>query len=198
MKTLDMVEGEERIPLKGVHLNKSPALAPINTLTAEQAEKWHVNWGEININYDMLMADPDLITRLAEVYKQSREFEASDADSALYEGFISRDDRLRCNQLLAANPEELSNWTADSFQDSRLQALLFRYRARNYPQTLTEDESQRWMRFCQSRLIDGDFGAGLTLEQFQQQLLTLAQQELGPREQKLLNQLSLWVQSMAG
>ena len=181
-----------------MHLNKSPALAPIKTLTAEQAEKWQVNWDEINQHHQMLMSDPDLISRLGKVYKQSREFEESDADSALYEGFISREDRLRCNQLLAANPDDLAAWNPDSFQDKRLRILLFRYRARNFPKTLSSDESQRWMNFCQSRLLDGEFGAGLTLEQFQQQLLTLAQQEQGQREQKLLEQLSLWVQSMAG
>jgi len=54
------------------------------------------------------------------------------------------------------------------------------------------------MKFCQSRLVDGEFGAGLTLEQFQQQLLTLAQQEQGQKEQQLLNQLSLWVQRLFG
>ncbi|MCP4076047.1 MAG: exodeoxyribonuclease I [Gammaproteobacteria bacterium] len=196
-KTLDLAEGEKRIPLKGVHLNKSPALAPVKTLTAEQAEKWQLNWDEINQHYQMLMSDPELISRLNEVYKQAREFEKSDADSALYEGFISREDRLLCNQLLAADPEDLVNWTPDSFQDSRLQTLLFRYRARNFPQTLTEEESQRWIQFCRSRLLDGEFGSGLTLEQFQQQLLTLAQNEQGKRERNLLEQLSLWVQSMA-
>ena len=139
-----------------------------------------------------------MISRLRDVYKQSREFEASDADSALYDGFISSEDRLRSNQLLVASPDHLASWTADSFQDVRLQELFFRYRARNYPQTLTEEESQRWLQFCQSRLLDGEFGAGLTLEQFQQQLLTLAQNEQGQREQKLLEQLSLWVQGMAG
>ncbi len=197
-RTLDLAEGEQRIALKGVHLNKSPALAPINTLTKEQAEKWQINWEEINQHLQMLRSEPELLPRLTEVYRQSRDFEASDADSALYEGFISREDRLRCNQLLASTPEKLADWTADSFQDTRLQTLLFRYRARNYPGTLTLEESQRWVKFCQSRLLDGEFGAGLTLEQFQQQLLTLAQNDQGQREQKLLEQLSLWVQSMAG
>jgi len=197
-RTQDLEEGEQRIPLKGIHLNKSPALAPINTLTAEQAEKWSVNWDDINHHYELLMSDPALNSRLTEVYKQGREFEAVDADSALYDGFISRDDRLSCNQLLAASPDELANWTDDYFQDKRLQTLLFRYRARNFPQTLTDVESQRWMQFCKSRLLDGELGAGLTLSQFQQQLITLAQQEQGSREQELLNQLSLWVQSMVG
>lgn len=195
-KTLDLAEGEERIPLKGVHLNKSPALAPVKTLTAEQAEKWQINWDEIKSHYKMLMSDPGLITRLTEVYKQSREFEDSDADSALYEGFISREDRLRCNQLLAASPQELAEWSVDSFQDERLQTLLFRYRARNFPQTLSASESQQWQQFCHSRLVDGEYGAGLTLEQFQQQLLTLAQQPQNDRDKALLNQLSLWAQEL--
>lgn len=196
MKTLDLAEGEQRIPLKGVHLNKSPALSPVNTLTAEQAEKWQVNWDDINQHYQQLMSDPNLISRLTEVYSQSRSFEEADADSALYEGFISQQDRLRCNQLLAAKPEQLAGWSAGSFQDERLQALFFRYRARNFPQTLTEEETKRWRQFCQSRLLDGEFGAGLTLDQFQQQLLTLVQQKQGEREEKLLEQLSLWVQAL--
>ncbi|MCP3851778.1 MAG: exodeoxyribonuclease I, partial [Gammaproteobacteria bacterium] len=74
--------------------------------------------------------------------------------------------------------------------------LLFRYRARNFPKTLTDEESQRWQSYCHSKLIDGDIGTGLTAEQFQQQLLTLAQREQGEREQRLLNQLSEWAQEM--
>ena len=101
-----------------------------------------------------------------------------------------------CNQLLAANPDELASWSEDCFQDRRLQTLLFRYRARNFPQSLTSDESLRWQRFCQSRLLDGDGAGGLTVEQFQQQLLTLAQREQGDREQALLNKLSLWAQQI--
>jgi exodeoxyribonuclease I len=194
-RTIDLAEGEERVPLKGVHLNKSPALAPINTLNAAQAEKWQINWDEINQHRDMLLSDPDLVARLQQVYSAKRDFDPVDADSALYEGFISQQDRMLCNQVLAANPEQLGDWQ-DQFQDKRLQTLLFRYRARNYPNTLTPDEAVRWQRFCQSRVIDGEFGSSLTLEQFQQLLLTLAQREQGEREQRLLHQLSAWVQDI--
>jgi len=195
-KTLDLADGEQRLPLKGVHLNKSPALAPVSTLTPEQAEKWQIDWDEINAHRDLLMSDPTLINRLSEVYGAERTFEPADADSALYDGFIGSDDRLRCNQLLAAKPEKLAEWPENSFHDKRLQTLLFRYRARNFPQTLSAEESLRWQRFCQSRLVDGEFGAGLTVEQFQQLLLTLAQRESGTREQHLLDQLSSWAQEI--
>ena len=194
--TLDLAEGEERIPLKGVHLNKSPALAPVKTLTDQQAEKWQINWDDINMHHQMLMSDSNLLPRLTEVYNQKRDFGEVDTDASLYDGFIGNEDRLRCNQLLAATPELLAEWPAESFQDERLQVLLFRYRARNFPQSLNAEEADRWHKFCHSRLIDGEFGANLTLENFQQQLITLVQQKETDRDQKLLEQLSLWVQGM--
>jgi hypothetical protein len=45
-------------------------------------------------------------------------------------------------------------------------------------------------------LLDEDDANGLTVDQFQQQLLTLAQREQGDREQALLNKLSLWAQQI--
>ncbi len=195
-KSLDLAEGEQRIPLKGVHLNKSPALAPPSTLNTEQAEKWQINWEEIHQHRDLLVSEPGLINLLREVYSAKRDFETADADTALYDGFIPQEDRLTCNQVLAASPGQLADWPQGSFHDERLNTLLFRYRARNFPDSLNEDEALRWQRFCHSRLIDGEFGAGLTVEQFQQQLLTLSQAETGDREQKLLDQLSCWSQRL--
>jgi exodeoxyribonuclease-1 len=195
-RSVDLAHGEQRLPLKGVHLNKSPALAPVSTLSPQQAERWQIDWDEINTHRKMLQSDPDLIGKLEQVYAIEREFEATDADSALYEGFIPNSDRSICNQVLAAEPEQLAEWADNPFKDNRLNKLLFRYRARNFPQSLNEDESLRWQRFCQARLVDGEFGASLTLEQFQQQLLTLGQAESGDREQALLQQLSRWVQDM--
>lgn len=195
-RTVDLAEGEQRLPLKGVHINKSPALAPVSTLNETQAQMWQIDWDEIRANCNLLISDPNLISRLTSVYNETKDYPSGDADSALYEGFINQQDRLVCNQLLAATPDDLASWPEDCFQDRRLQTLLFRYRARNFPQSLTADESLRWQRFCQSRLLDGDDAGGLTVEQFQQQLLTLAQHEQGDREQALLNKLSLWAQEI--
>ncbi len=197
-KTFDLAEGEQRLPLKGVHLNKSPALAPTSTLNDEQAAKWQINWDQVRQHRDLLLSDSGLIKRLQEVYGAERDFEKADADIALYDGFISQQDRLTSNQVLAATPEQLADWPQDGFHDERLNTLFFRYRARNFPNNLNEDEALRWQRFCNSRLLDGGFGAGLTVEQFQQQLLTLSQAEMGEREQKLLDQLSSWAQGIFG
>jgi exodeoxyribonuclease-1 len=194
--TLDLPPGVERLPLKGVHLNKAPAVAPVATLDPQQAEQWGIDWPCVEQHRDRLLASPDLVERLREVYSAPRQFDPVDADSALYDGFISGDDRRRCDELLQTSPRELADWPQDHFHDPRLRVLLFRYRARNFPETLNADETERWQRFCQGRLIDGDFGAALTVEQFQQTLLTLAQQHQDERAQKLLGELSVYAQQL--
>ena len=52
-----------------------------------------------------------------------------------------------------------------AFADPRLGELLFRYRARNFPDTLTEDEQQRWHEHRVQRLHEGSGGAR-TLQAF--------------------------------
>lgn len=186
-------DNHQHIALKGIHINKSPALSPTNTLTDDLAKRWEINWQEIEIHKQKLINDNTLIRRLEEMYNRKRELKESDPDSALYGGFISNNDRKLCNQVLTSSPEKLSNWTPD-FKSSRLQTLYPRYRARNWPETLNEAEQRKWQSFCQARLIDGEFDSTLTVDQFQSRLEELALQELSESQQKSLQQLVAWVQ----
>ena len=36
--------------------------------------------------------------------------------------------------------------------------MLFRYRARNYPETLNAEEQAQWLAHCRARLIEGEAG----------------------------------------
>ena len=40
------------------------------------------------------------------------------------------------------------------FRDKRLKELLFRFRARNYPETLSKEDGHRWDEFRLSRVLD--------------------------------------------
>jgi exodeoxyribonuclease-1 len=84
-----------------------------------------------------------------------------------------------------ADPAALGkqNWP---FADERLPELLFRYRARNFPQTLTNQEQQQWQLFCQQRLLQAELGAPITLAGFYQGL-DQAGDELSPAQQQLLD-----------
>ena len=50
--------------------------------------------------------------------------------------------------------------------------MLFRYRARSYPQTLNADEAGRWREFCARRLSDESYG-GYTVNKFREELSRL-------------------------
>ena len=74
-----------------------------------------------------------------------------------------------------------------SFADSRLDELLFRYRARNFAGTLTEAEQSQWQQHCAHRLHEGA-GGSLTLDAFFEQIDAL-QEDADERGQDILGAL---------
>ncbi|XCN75125.1 MAG: exodeoxyribonuclease I [Candidatus Electrothrix aestuarii] len=192
-RAADLPESVERIALKGVHLNKSPALAPTNTLSPEMAAQWQIDWQVVEEHRQMLLADSSLISRLEELYLRTADIGIQDVDHALYAGFIPNTDRRRCETLLRKSPEQLAEWVPD-FEDSRLSALYFRYRARNWPETLNEKEKDQWRQFCEARLLAGEFGNELTLHGYQHILEEMLQQGIPEKRQELFRLLVEWVQ----
>ena len=74
-----------------------------------------------------------------------RDFPArSDPDLMLYSGgFFSPEDREAMTSMLDSSPRELKEYRS-RFRDPRIPEMLFRYRARNFPETLNEEERSRW------------------------------------------------------
>ena len=50
--------------------------------------------------------------------------------------------------LVRATPADLLGEREFAFSDPRLPEMLFRYRARNWPHTLSEAEQKRWRLHC--------------------------------------------------
>ncbi len=76
--------------------------------------------------------------------------------------------------IRSMKPEQLAGVELNT-QDNRLPELLFRYRARNYPATLDQNELQRWQQFCRQRLTEPSNGQ-LSITEFAEKLEGLAQQ----------------------
>jgi exodeoxyribonuclease-1 len=94
----------------------------------------------------------------------------------------------------ATPPCELGD-AAFAFEDARLPELLFRYRARNYPETLAPGEREAWEAFRYQRLSGEDGFGGLDLEQFNARLEALAA-DADPRGAALLAELQAWGDSL--
>lgn len=162
----DLADGELPVPLKLIHINKCPVVAPLSVLRPDDQQR---------LGLDMALYQ-DRVLRLSDAQQvwrdkvlaiyASEDFTPSrDPEQQLYDGFIGDRDRRLCEQVRAADPAQLSQqqWP---FDDERLPELLFRYRARNFPDTLNSEEQERWQTFCQQRLSTPEWGAPNTLESF--------------------------------
>ncbi len=154
-RTEELPEGLTRLPVKTVHLNKSPmVVGNYKTLTPALAQRWGLDL-EAMLQHAALARDlPDLSGIWPQVYAR-RPAVAADVDEDLYGGFIGNADRRRLNHLRALAPEKLSA-DRSAFDDPRLPELVFRYRARNFPHSLSAEETGRWEAHRAARLFDGE------------------------------------------
>lgn len=160
-------EGVARIPLKTVHINKCPVLAPLSVIRPEDELRLELDLALCRTHARKIKSASNLAGKLAEVFiQQDSENLESDPDLEIYSGgFFSDADKQKMARIRVASPMQLANQLL-TFSDSRLPEMLFRYRARNYPETLNTDEMTRWKAFCADRLTGRKPGAGIIISDY--------------------------------
>lgn len=191
----DLPEGVERLALKEIHLNKTPMLLPPSMLDDATAERLAIDKVGAEQHWQALrnlsLSEQQLLQqKLFQLYSSLEFAEKTDPEQMLYSGFFEDHDKRLMAQVRRATPESLANDLFD-FRDVRLQELLFRYRARNFPDSLSTNEQQRWREFCHWRLTDKAGQASLTLTEFEQRLFNLkADVNLTQAQHRLLDELA--------
>ena len=154
----ELPAGVTRLPIKSIHLNKSPmVMGNLKTLSPAMAERWGLQLDGQLENAARAQALPDMSGIWPEVFHRPGGA-SPDVDEDLYSGFIGNADRRRLNHLREFSPAKLAA-ARDAFDDPRLEELVFRYRARNFPASLSLDEAARWEAHRVARLFDGEGGA---------------------------------------
>ena len=175
----DLPEGVERIALKTIHINKCPIVAPAKVLRANDAERLQIDREQSQKYSDLIQQSSDLQTKLNKVFSEHK-FSSDaepDPDLMIYSGgFFSAQDKHSMNQLRALQPEQLADFTFKG-GDSRLNEMLFRYRARNYPDTLNKEEHKRWQKFCTTRLSDINKNGFLDFTSYEQKIKELKKKD---------------------
>ncbi len=152
------LEPETRIPLKGIHLNRSPAIAPLSTLDEDRAAALGIDVEACVRNAKLLEERRDLIQRVRAAYIMPDRRSSADPEMRIYDGdFFPDEDREVFSRIRNSPPEELVEGRFQMF-DSRGPELLWRYVARNYPERLGAEEQARWKSFCASRLLAPESG----------------------------------------
>ncbi|RYF82048.1 MAG: exodeoxyribonuclease I [Comamonadaceae bacterium] len=172
-RSADLPEGVQRLPVKGIHLNKSPmVVGNLRTLSDVMAARWQIDLPQAMRHAEIAASLPDMNAIWSQVYAREAP-PAVDVDEDLYGGFVGNADRRRLNDLRQLSGEKLVTQRA-SFDDPRLEELLFRYRARNFPDTLDEEGQERWQALRVARLLEGEGGA-LSVDAYFAEIDTLAE-----------------------
>ena len=195
-RSADLPEGVQRLPIKTIHLNKSPmVVSQLKTLTPAMAQRWQMDMDAALAHAAIARDLPDMSALWQAVFARQPEPGAPvDPEQDLYAGFVSNGDRHRLNELRAMGGAQLAQ-AKTSFDDPRLTELLWRYRARNFADSLSPEEEERWEAHRKARLMDGAGGAR-TAEQLQTQTEELFD-TADERAQEILGALSDYVTEIA-
>jgi exodeoxyribonuclease I len=189
-RTADLPEGVARLPIKTIHLNKSPiVIGNLKTLSAERAAHFGLDVPQALRHAELAAQHAHLLSGMwPAVFERPAQPGPVDVDEDLYGGFVDREDRRILERLRHLGGTELAK-TRPAFNDARLNELFFRYRARNFPECLSEAEQHQWQQHCLHRLHEGA-GGGLTLSAFSDQVDALHERLADADDDRQLDILS--------
>lgn len=185
-----------RPAVKEIQVNKCPVVSPLQTLSDEQAKAFSVDKTQCLKHLQYLREDLNLCEALSQAYSNRPDFPAVDPDAGLYGGgFFNDKDRKLMEKVHQSDP---SIWSEGefSFTDNRLEAMLFRLKARNYPHLLSGDEMQAWEAFRSERLLDASASGARTYEHFAKELNELGQKIKDPAQIAILEELHMYAESI--
>jgi exodeoxyribonuclease-1 len=190
----DLPEGLERLPLKAIKTNGVPMVAPAATLNNVDCGRIGLDPGRCRGHAQLLSSALENVRyKVMEVFSQSPAFEAGDPDMMIYSGgFFPPADKRLMDKVRTSSPEQLALgvWR---FKDPRLPEMLFRYRARNYPESLSPAELARWNEYRRRRLLHPEHDRQLGYEEFLAALARAREEHSGDgRAQGILDQLESW------
>ncbi|MES2958441.1 MAG: exodeoxyribonuclease I [Pseudomonadota bacterium] len=143
--------GQTRLPIKTIHLNKSPIVIGNLKTLGDAAQRWGIDVVQAQRHAEVAARQANSMAGIwPEVYERGSASEPVDVDEDLYGGFLDNDDRRALQRLRTQPPERLAE-RRPAFNDTRLDELLLRFRARNHPGTLSAEERGHWRAHCRER-----------------------------------------------
>lgn len=182
-------EGFVPLPVKELQYNRCPAVAPLGVLG--QADGWRkigLDSETVQLHMKKLLSSPGFIENVRSVFENREEFKKSlDAEAQLYDGFVPDKDRIRIEAVRNAEPDKLADFHP-TFTDERLDPLLLRYKARSFPDALSESEAAQWEAWRAERI-------NKQLPSFMKALQRLMSTD-DESKQFLIQELQLWAESI--
>ncbi len=188
---------DPKLALKQVHVNKCPILAPAGMLKPEEANRLKIDGAICRTHLSMLRNFTGLNEKLAAIFSQDEFQSDGDPDHMLYSGGFFNDTDRQSMQLITQTAPQALGELELAFQDPRLEEMFFRYRARNYPQYLDGDETERWELYRAEKLLKEDNRKLLTMPSFYNILNDLYKDPaLDSEQREILEELAIYAESI--
>lgn len=167
-------QAQNRPGLLSISVNKCPFVAPIKTLSKQRANELSIDIDLCVQRYQKLVSFDALASNCQQVFTQQTAVSSPEnVDQQLYTSeFPSSADKKTMLKIRHEIPEQLAA-VSNVFESNTLNQLLFRYKARNYPGILDEQEMTHWQQHIQSRLTVNDKEACLSITEFMDEVESL-------------------------
>jgi len=193
-KQSELPEGIKRLDIKDLIFNKSPMFVPnVYKLDPKVVAQLQIDMDTCMQRLSFIKDNQTAISKIAQdLYKNDRDYaDTKDVDQSLYGGFIDNVDKRIGDQIQMLGMDELKDFHP-KFKDEKLSILLMHFKARNYPETLSEAEAEDWFETVQGRVQAGENGY-LNIDEYFQRINTM--RELHPNKEKLWQQLEAYGES---
>jgi exodeoxyribonuclease-1 len=172
-------EGKNRLQTQVLAFNKSPMFTyeERRISSPKLLDQMQIDKIKCMQHLTYIRDNKEIIEKKIEsIYKKDSDREPTiDADQSLYDNFISNKDREICDEIQDLSVDQMSSFRPN-FEDRKLSKLFLNFKARNYPETLTEEEQEDWFEIVQSRVQSGENGY-LSFEKFEKSLNRLKEVE---------------------
>lgn len=151
-------KGLSRPGINKIAANKCPVVVNYKVLSEKQLLDFNIKIETCLKNLNYLQNNPEISDKISKIFISEYE-QDNNPDTSLYGSFINNTDR----SLLDHARLHLQFDEEYEFHDNKFFELLFRYKARNYPEMLTVDEASYWDDFRFKNIING---GSFTIHQF--------------------------------
>ncbi len=184
-------------PIKILGYNKCPTVAPVSTLDKASQERIKLDMAAVQTNLNKLLAAKDFADKVIKADEQLRPksqpammVNEQKIDELLYDGFVDDTDRTKMSALRSLSPQKLPDFQP-AFKDERLKILFRVYKARQFPESLTDQEKNWWRSYRQQKLIKSAW-----LERYQKRVSELLASPATSGQRNLLRELRDYGQSL--
>ncbi len=189
-QTIHQVHGLIRIAV-----NKSPFLAPVNTLSHEDFARLGIDENICRIHSEQIQENMTSLIIRARQGNATEFSNPDDVDFGIYDGFFSDSDK-NLFSVVRSTPKEQRLSLNLKFHDSRCPQMLWRHVCRNYPEVLDEENSAKWKQFAAARILNPPCDAINDIFFVERKIAEKLNENLTDREKSTLTLLSRYINSL--